>query len=78
MAGPTPAQQADLHLTAGKLAYHLTDWNLAAEEMRAALAMPDMEPATATAARCHLGAALIMTGAAEEGATLASAGARGG
>ena len=72
MAGPTPAQQADLHLTAGKLAYHLTDWNLAAEEMRAALAVPDMEPATATAARCHLGAALIMTGAAEEGATLAS------
>ena len=27
LAGPTPAQQADLHLTAGKLAYHLTDWN---------------------------------------------------
>ena len=72
LAGPTQAQQADLHLTAGKLAYHLTDWKLAAEEMRAALAMPDIQPATATAARCHLGAALIMTGAAEEGATLAS------
>ena len=72
LAGPTPAEQADLHLTAGKLAYHLTNWNLAAEEMRAALAVPDIEPATANAARCHLGAALIMTGAAEEGATLAS------
>ena len=72
LAGPTQAQQADLHLTAGKLAYHLTDWKLAGEEMRAALAVPDIQPATATAARCHLGAALIMTGAAEEGATLAS------
>jgi len=72
LAGPTQAQQADLHLTAGKLAYHLTDWKLAAEEMRAALAMPDIQPATATAARCHLGAALTMTGAAEEGAMLAS------
>jgi len=71
-AGLTPAQQADLHLTAGKLAYHLTDWDRAAAELRAALAMPNIDPATATAARCHLGAALVVTGAADEGAALAS------
>lgn len=72
LAGLTSAQQAGLHLTAGKLAHHLTDWDLAAEELRAVLAMPGIDPATATAARCHLGAALVVTGAAEEGAALAS------
>jgi predicted ATPase/DNA-binding SARP family transcriptional activator len=66
------AQRGQLHLTAGKLAYHLTDWELAATELRAVLAMPEINPAIATAARCYLGAALVVTGEAEEGAALAS------
>ena len=65
--------QADLHLTAGKLAYHLTNWDLAAEELRAVLALPDVDPTTATATRCYLGGALVVTGSVDEGATLASA-----
>ena len=73
VAGLTPAQQAGLHLSAGKLAYHLTDWDLATEQLRAALALPDVDPVAATTARCYLGAALVVTGAAEEGAALASA-----
>ena len=71
--GLTPAQHASLHLSAGKLAYHLTDWDLATEQLRATLALPDVDPVTATTARCYLGAALVVTGAAEEGAALASA-----
>jgi predicted ATPase/DNA-binding SARP family transcriptional activator len=67
-----PSDRAELHLTAGKLAYHLTRWDLAATELRAALAVPDIDPDTATAARCHLGAALVVTGAADEGAALVS------
>jgi predicted ATPase/DNA-binding SARP family transcriptional activator len=69
----SPGQQAELHLTAGKLAYHLTDWALATSELRAVLAIPDADPTVATAARCHLGAALVVTGATEEGAALAAA-----
>ena len=65
--------QAELHLTAGKLAYHLTNWDLAAEELRAVLALPDVDPTTATATRCYLGGALVVTGSVDEGATLASA-----
>ena len=42
------------------------------------LAMPDVDPGTATAARCYLGAALVVTGAAEEGADAGVGGARGG
>jgi predicted ATPase/DNA-binding SARP family transcriptional activator len=72
LSGLSSGQQADLHLAAGKLAYHLTQWDLAAEELRAVLARPDIDSATATAARCHLGAALVVTGEAEEGAALAS------
>ncbi len=71
--GLSVAQQADLRLTAGKLTYHLTDWDSAAEQLRAALELPDIDPATETTARCHLGAALVVSGAADEGATLASA-----
>ena len=71
--GLSYGQEAGLHLTAGKLSYHLTHWEMAAAELRAALALPDVDAATATAARCHLGAALVVTGSADEGATLASA-----
>src|SRR4051794_38179220 len=56
----SPRQQATLHLTAGKLAYHLTSWELAAQELRAVLAMTDTDAATSTAARCHLAAALVV------------------
>jgi hypothetical protein len=69
--GLSSGQLAGLHLTAGKLAYHLTNWGLAAAELRAVLAIPDANSAVATAARCHLGAALVVTGATEEGAALA-------
>jgi predicted ATPase/DNA-binding SARP family transcriptional activator len=71
--GLASAQLAALHVAAGKLAYHLTDWDLAAEQLRAALALPDVDPATATTARCYLGAALVVTGAGDEGAELATA-----
>jgi hypothetical protein len=71
--GLSPRHQADLHLTAGKLAYQLTDWELASAELRAVLALPDVDPVTATAARCYLGAALVVTGSVDEGVTLASA-----
>ena len=72
-AGLSSVHQAGLHLTAGKLAYHLTHWERAARELRAVLALPDLDPTTATAARCHLGGALVVTGSVDEGATLASA-----
>ena len=71
--GLSHRHQADLHLTAGKLAYHLTNWDLAAEELRTVLALPDLDPSTATATRCYLGAALVVTGSVDEGAALASA-----
>ena len=71
--GLSYVHQAELHLTAGKLAYHLTNWDLAARELRAVLALPDVDPTTATAARCYLGGALVVTGSVDEGATLASA-----
>ena len=71
--GLSYVHQAELHLTAGKLAYHLTNWDLAARELRAVLALPDVDPTTATATRCYLGGALVVTGSVDEGATLASA-----
>ena len=61
-----------LHLAAGKLAYHLSDWERAQRECRAVLAIPGADPVTAAAARCHLGAALVVTGALEEGSLLAA------
>ena len=70
--------QADLHLTAGKLAYHLTDWDLAAEELRAVLALPDVDPTTATATRCYLGGALVVTGLGRRRRHAGIGGARGG
>jgi predicted ATPase len=71
--GLSDQQRAQLHLTAGKLAYHLTHWDRAAAELRGALTLSDIDPATATAARCYLGGALLVTGSPEEGAALASA-----
>ena len=72
-AGLSHAHQAALHLSTGKLAYHLTDWDLAATELRAVLALPEVDPTTATATRCYLGAVLAVTGSVDEGAMLASA-----
>jgi predicted ATPase/DNA-binding SARP family transcriptional activator len=66
-------QRATLHLAAGKLAYHLTDWERAQRECRAVLEIPTAEPTTTAAARCHLGAALVVTGEVEEGGRLAAA-----
>ena len=71
-AGLSSTREAALHLTAGKLAYHLTSWDQAAAELRAVLVVPDVDPAIATTARCHLGAALVVTGHADEGAGLAT------
>lgn len=70
--GLADEQLAILHLAAGKLAYHLTDWERAQRECRAVLTIPGADPVTSAAARCHLGAALVVTGAVEEGSRLAA------
>ena len=70
--GLSQVHQADLHLTAGKLAYHLTNWDLATTELRTVLALPEVDPTTETATRCYLGGALVVTGSVDEGAMLAA------
>ena len=70
LAGLTDADRAVLHLVEGKLAYHLTDWARTVEECRAALDLTS-DPRVLADARCHLGAALIVTGSPEEGSALA-------
>ena len=64
--------RAVLHLAAGKLAYHLTDWERAQRECRAVLAIQGADPTTSASARCHLGGALVVTGEVEEGKRLAT------
>ncbi|GAA1941488.1 AfsR/SARP family transcriptional regulator [Nocardioides marmoribigeumensis] len=66
----TDGDRAVLHLVAGKLAYHLTDWSRAASECRAVLSLTTDERVLADA-RCHLGAALVVTGSEDEGTALA-------
>ncbi|MEZ5093230.1 BTAD domain-containing putative transcriptional regulator [Nocardioides sp.] len=66
----TDTARATLHLVAGKLAYHLTDWGRTAEECRAAIALTE-DPRLLADARCHLGAALVVTGDPEQGTALA-------
>ncbi len=70
LPGLTDADRAVAHLVAGKLAYHLTDWSRAAESCRAAMELTSDERVLADA-RCHLGAALMVTGSPEEGSALA-------
>ena len=70
--GLSQVHQADLHLAAGKLAYHLTNWDLATTELRTVLALPEVDPTTETATRCYLGGALVVTGSVDEGAMLAA------
>ena len=70
LPGLADADRAVLHLVAGKLAYHLTDWSRAAAECRSVLSLTSEERVLADA-RCHLGAALIVTGAEDEGSALA-------
>lgn len=70
LPGLSDPDRAVVHLVVGRLAYHLTDWDRAAESCRAALGLTDDERVVADA-RCHLGAALIVTGSPEEGSALA-------
>lgn len=65
-------QRAVLHVAAGKLAYHLTDWDRTTAECRAALALEGVDERIQAAARCHLGAVLTVTGSTAEGADLAA------
>jgi predicted ATPase/DNA-binding SARP family transcriptional activator len=64
-------QRAALHLVCGKLAYHLTDWERTAAECGAALELAPEDRYIGADARCHLGAALTVTGSPEEGGALA-------
>ena len=70
--GLTGPRRAVAHLAAGKLAYHLTDWDRTVTECRAALAVEGADERVLASARCHLGAALTVTGSAGEGAALAN------
>ncbi len=72
LPGLSDADRAVLHLAAGKLAYHLTDWDSAAAECQAALGLDPHDDRVLADARCYLGGALSVTGSAEEGARLAS------
>lgn len=65
-------QRALLHLAAGKLAYHLSDFDRTAVECRAVLALDGVDERIEAAAKCHLGAVLTVTGSAGEGADLAA------
>lgn len=66
------ADRAVLHLAVGKLAYHLTDWDAASAECRAAMDLDPDDDHVLADARCYLGAVLTVTGSAEEGADLAN------
>ena len=70
LPGLSDADRAVVHLVVGKLAYHLTDWARASSQCRAALDLTTDERVRADA-RCHLGAALVVTGSPDEGSALA-------
>ncbi len=70
---PGSVEAGRLHAATAAYSYHLSDFARAADEARAALAVAEAGPdeATAAKARCYLGAALVVSGDAEAGSTLA-------
>jgi predicted ATPase/DNA-binding SARP family transcriptional activator len=74
--GRQSAEAGALHLLAGQLAYHLTDYATAVEHLETAIAVaePLGDEATVGASRCWLGAALLVTGDADRGRELVQLG----